>query len=206
MTEAPGERHRLAPSWTDERVKVLTKLWHDGFSAAQIARQLGGVSRNAVIGKTHRMGLYRTREQKVAAQANGSVARKRPSVAHRTRTQANVFGETRVPPAIYNGDPRTSPVQKKLAAIRANAAAHAAPADSVVVPFVAEGPGKRTVLSVRRNECRWPCDPVDGETTFCGEPCAGSWCTVHLKRVSAQPIPGRPRTGTELARSLRRYL
>ncbi len=44
-------------SWTDERVEVLKKLWADGLSASQIAKELGGVTRNAVIGKVHRLGL-----------------------------------------------------------------------------------------------------------------------------------------------------
>jgi len=44
-------------SWTDERVEQLKQLWTDGLSASQIARQLGGVTRNAVIGKVHRLGL-----------------------------------------------------------------------------------------------------------------------------------------------------
>ncbi len=43
--------------WTDERVETLKKLWMDGLSASQIAKQLGGVTRNAVIGKVHRLGL-----------------------------------------------------------------------------------------------------------------------------------------------------
>ncbi len=43
--------------WTDERVETLKKLWQDGLSASQIAKQLGGVTRNAVIGKVHRLGL-----------------------------------------------------------------------------------------------------------------------------------------------------
>src|SRR3954453_16165461 len=43
--------------WTDERVELLKKLWRDGLSASQIAKQLGGVTRNAVIGKIHRLGL-----------------------------------------------------------------------------------------------------------------------------------------------------
>src|SRR3990172_1193550 len=44
-------------SWTDERVALLTKLWADGLSASQIAGELGGITRNAVIGKVHRLGL-----------------------------------------------------------------------------------------------------------------------------------------------------
>ena len=43
--------------WTDERVELLKRLWLDGLSASQIAKQLGGVTRNAVIGKVHRLGL-----------------------------------------------------------------------------------------------------------------------------------------------------
>ena len=44
-------------SWTDERIATLTKMWEGGSTASQIAEELGGVSRNAVIGKAHRLGL-----------------------------------------------------------------------------------------------------------------------------------------------------
>ncbi|HKD56708.1 MAG TPA: GcrA family cell cycle regulator, partial [Hyphomicrobiaceae bacterium] len=44
-------------AWNDERVELLKKLWSDGLSASQIAGRLGGVTRNAVIGKVHRLGL-----------------------------------------------------------------------------------------------------------------------------------------------------
>ena len=44
-------------SWTDERVELLTKLWTEGKTAAEIAKELGGVTRNAVIGKAHRLKL-----------------------------------------------------------------------------------------------------------------------------------------------------
>ena len=44
-------------SWTDERIETLTKMWESGNTASQIADELGGVSRNAVIGKAHRLGL-----------------------------------------------------------------------------------------------------------------------------------------------------
>src|SRR5580704_12581112 len=58
----PGRRafRRLegdAMGWTEERVELLKKLWLEGLSASQIAKQLGGVTRNAVIGKVHRLGL-----------------------------------------------------------------------------------------------------------------------------------------------------
>ncbi|WP_033922196.1 GcrA family cell cycle regulator [Sphingomonas sp. 37zxx] len=44
-------------SWTEERISTLTKMWESGSTASQIAEELGGVSRNAVIGKAHRLGL-----------------------------------------------------------------------------------------------------------------------------------------------------
>ena len=44
-------------TWTDERVELLKKLWADGLSASQVAGELGGITRNAVIGKVHRLGL-----------------------------------------------------------------------------------------------------------------------------------------------------
>src|SRR5512141_1623281 len=53
---AQGVRGQLM-GWTEERVEKLKKLWLDGLSASQIAKQLGGVTRNAVIGKVHRLGL-----------------------------------------------------------------------------------------------------------------------------------------------------
>jgi GcrA cell cycle regulator len=46
-----------ASDWSDDRVTTLSRLWLDGLSASQIAKQLGGVTRNAVIGKVHRLGI-----------------------------------------------------------------------------------------------------------------------------------------------------
>lgn len=50
-----------SPAWTDDRVDLLTRLWAEGLSASEVARRLGGVSRNAVIGKLHRLGRLRGR-------------------------------------------------------------------------------------------------------------------------------------------------
>src|ERR1700761_1374604 len=46
-----------ALDWNDERIEALTKMWREVLSASQVARQLGGVSRSAVIGKVHRLGI-----------------------------------------------------------------------------------------------------------------------------------------------------
>ena len=56
-------------SWTDERIATLKKLWEGGSTASQIAEELGGVSRNAVIGKAHRLGL-KSRPSPVKANDN----------------------------------------------------------------------------------------------------------------------------------------
>src|SRR6185436_6426840 len=52
-----AHRENQGMAWNDERVELLKKLWSDGLSASQIAGRLGGVTRNAVIGKVHRLGL-----------------------------------------------------------------------------------------------------------------------------------------------------
>src|ERR1700712_446905 len=63
-------------SWTDERIELLRKLWLDGLSASRIAAELaGGVTRNAVIGKVHRLGL----SGRVKAAAPSAPARPRES-------------------------------------------------------------------------------------------------------------------------------
>jgi len=69
--------------WTEERVEQLKQLWADGLSASQIARQLGGVTRNAVIGKVHRLGLAGratpARAERPRMQVARRVARPRPA-------------------------------------------------------------------------------------------------------------------------------
>ena len=60
-------------SWTDERIATLTKMWEGGATASQIAEELGGVSRNAVIGKAHRLGL-KSRPSPVKANEDGEKA------------------------------------------------------------------------------------------------------------------------------------
>lgn len=65
-------------SWTDERIATLKKLWEGGSTASQIAEELGGVSRNAVIGKAHRLGL-KSRPSPVKANDKKKAAKKAPT-------------------------------------------------------------------------------------------------------------------------------
>ena len=70
-------------NWTDERVELLKKLWTDGLSASQIAAELGNVTRNAVIGKVHRLGLSGRAKDKAAAAAAPPQGRPRSERARR---------------------------------------------------------------------------------------------------------------------------
>ena len=87
--------------WSDDRVTTLSKLWPDGLSASQIARQLGGVTRNAVIGKVHRLGLSGratpSRPGRVAAVRAPRTARPaRPPALPRT-PRPRIIGATPAP-------------------------------------------------------------------------------------------------------------
>src|SRR5919198_1336100 len=84
-------------SWTEERIERLKKMWHEGATASQIADELGGVSRNAVIGKAHRLGLEQRpspvkpgeeKEAKKPAAAPAAVAPKPAAKAEPAPAQA----------------------------------------------------------------------------------------------------------------------
>ena len=139
-------------SWSEPRVTTLSKLWLDGLSASQIAKQLGGVTRNAVIGKVHRLGL----SGRGAPSAPGRSPR--PSVPRvpRPRRPAPV----RTPPPPTSRPPRPLPP-----------AAVAAP----------EGPGLVADLALLGpHACKWPIgDPKRADFSFCGRQAQGRYCAAH---------------------------
>jgi len=164
--------------WTDERVELLKKLWQDGLSASQIAKQLGGVTRNAVIGKVHRLGL------------SGRAAPSKPA-----RTVFKAPRPAR-PAAAAPSAPR-----------RISEPAALAPLPSPV-RYVDEAPGTATVLTLGAHMCKWPIgDPSLDSFTFCGRGCdEGPYCLEHAQ-VAYQPPQSKKKSGpAELARSLRRYI
>jgi GcrA cell cycle regulator len=116
-------------SWTDERVELLKKLWIEGQSASQIAKELGGVTRNAVIGKVHRLGLSNRNgaegESAVSAE-EVSLARAEPA-ASITPAEPVIEKEPETPEI-----PEPSPVIK-IADVRAERAAARAPAPEVAL-------------------------------------------------------------------------
>ncbi|WP_425993793.1 GcrA family cell cycle regulator [Caulobacter sp. DWR1-3-2b1] len=175
-------------SWTDDRVTTLKKLWLDGLSASQIAKHLGGVTRNAVIGKVHRLGL------------SGRAAPSQPAR-----------------PAFKAPRPARPAAQTMPSAPRRVVTPEHMPAQSVVSSGVApptlpvfrdEQPGSATVLTLGAHMCKWPIgDPSSDGFTFCGRRSSdGPYCIEHA-RVAYQPQQSKKKAGpTELARSLRRYI
>src|SRR5262249_715808 len=141
---APAEDER-AMSWTDERVELLKKLWTDGLSASQIAGELGGITRNAVIGKVHRLGLSGR-----AKSPSSSTPRPRKARAH-----SHVFRGPR-PSMGGNG-----------------ALAHALDYDVEPEPEFLDNiipiGQRRTLLELTEDTCRWPIgDPGSADFFFCG--------------------------------------
>ncbi len=163
-------------NWTDERVELLKRLWAEGLSASQIATQLGGVSRNAVIGKVHRLKLSGRGRAAAAsprakkAGATGTAARPaRPS-----RPVTTSIGATALQ-ATFEVEPHVRTVSQ--------------PVHSMVVPV------SRQLKLVELNErtCKWPNgDPLAEDFAFCGHEVgeSGPYCRYHA-RVAYQPASDR---------------
>ena len=166
-------------SWTDERVELLKKLWGEGLSASQVAAELGGVTRNAVIGKVHRLGLSgRAKTTSTAQRAR----RSRPANPRPSRTSSNAAPTMGATALKADAKPQAAPQPK----------AQTKPEeDAVVVPI-----SKRaSILTLTENTCKWPIgDPGDGDFHFCGhksEPGA-PYCKYHAD-IAYQPSADRRR-------------
>jgi GcrA cell cycle regulator len=169
-------------NWTDERVELLRKLWSDGLSASQIAAQLGGVSRNAVIGKVHRLKLS-ARGRATATPVRQKKAGQ-TSTATKTTTRAATVART-MPASIGATALQTvfeaEPVARHV--VR--------PVENVVVPI------SRRLQLIQLNErtCKWPNgDPLSEDFSFCGNDAAesGPYCAYH-SRIAFQPPSERRR-------------
>lgn len=169
-------------NWTDERVELLRKLWAEGLSASQIAAQLGGVSRNAVIGKVHRLKLSsRGRataapaRQKKAAQG-GSITKSVSRAASATRHVTTSIGATALQ-AQFDSQPV--------------ARHYIRPVENVVVPISRH----LQLVELTERTCKWPNgDPLSEDFHFCGNDAAetGPYCKYHA-RVAFQPASERRR-------------
>lgn len=185
-------------SWTDERIEKLTKMWEGGATASQIADELGGVSRNAVIGKAHRLGL-KARPSPVKPNEKEAAPAPAPKAA---RPEA----APRPAPAPRAEAPRVEAAPAPAPRPAAPAPAAAAPAGDTPAPqprivsvgpggFLRQGPGdqqapippapprrlvpakpspeiadKTNLLDLNDRICRWPMGhPGEPDFHFCGE-------------------------------------
>jgi GcrA cell cycle regulator len=187
-------------SWTDERVQKLQEMWTEGHSAAQIAKVLGGVTRNAVIGKVHRLGL-----------SNRTGGASKP--AEETSAETPVEAVAPPPPpqpmpeSVPQPEPETAP-----AAVEARVETPAprplsrdgvrrepAPMTEDRLEVLAnlkeiEKSARRiSLLELTERVCKWPIgDPTDPDFHFCGLPAAPGkpYCQAHVA-IAFQPMSSR---------------
>src|ERR1700674_5534349 len=149
-------------SWTDERVELLKKLWADGLSASQIAGQLGGVTRNAVIGKVHRLGV----SGRAKSLSTSPRPRKARPLSHSMRPRLRYSGNTAL---------AASPDREPAPAPLAN-----------IVPM---GP-RVPILERSEAPCHWPIgDPGTEGFAYCGtkSKLGNPYCPYHA-RLAYQPL------------------
>lgn len=104
-------------AWTDERIDKLKSLWGQGLTASQIADELGGVSRNAVIGKAHRLGLEsRPSPVKAGEQPAATPATPRPDPARVASAPKVAAPAPAARPAIVEPQPTSAPRPSPVAA------------------------------------------------------------------------------------------
>jgi GcrA cell cycle regulator len=201
--------------WTDERVETLKRLWLDGLSASQIAGQLGGVTRNAVIGKVHRLGLSGRAAPSQPARPTFKPARPpRPATGATPAgrrgaimdTVAEVTPETMIETPLVTAPETPAPAPIPAAA---RDSATMAPLEETQAPVAELAKGAATVLTLGAHMCKWPIgDPSTADFTFCGRRASPErpYCVDHA-RLAYQPAPSKKKSApSDLARSLRRYV
>jgi GcrA cell cycle regulator len=168
-------------NWTDERVELLRKLWSDGLSASQIAAQLGNVSRNAVIGKVHRLKLSGRGRSTAAAPRAKKTTQTTVARATKTVTTSRVATTTTIGATALKISFDTEVVARQQ--IR--------PVENVVVPIQR----KLQLVELTERTCKWPNgDPLTESFNFCGADSAetGPYCQFH-SRIAFQPASERRR-------------
>ncbi|MFA5952063.1 MAG: GcrA family cell cycle regulator [Hyphomicrobium sp.] len=165
-------------AWNDERVELLKKLWSEGLSASQIAGRLGGVTRNAVIGKVHRLGLS---GRATTSRMKSHRPRPRAAAAAAAANQRRPQQKTRFTPS---GNP----------ALRALYQPEAEPFIPSVEELVIPLKERRTIQSLTECSCRWPIgDPQMTDFHFCGKDKVHGlpYCEFHARRAFQPPQPRR---------------
>ena len=182
-------------SWTDERVELLKKMWSDGKSASQIAKELGGVTRNAVIGKVHRLGLSNR------AGATPAPSPAKPAQAERpaAKPAPEPKPEPRVEPA-PKPEPEPQPIVARKPIVPAGQPLPPQPSANEISPEtlasvreVEKKSRKISLMELTERTCKWPVgDPATEDFWFCGLPVKPGkpYCEAHVG-VAFQPMSSR---------------
>lgn len=191
-------------SWTDDRVETLKRMWGEGQSASQIAKELGGVTRNAVIGKVHRLGLSNRSTTGGASQTKA--AKDKPAPASKASPKPAAKPKP-APAAASNPAPAEEldengiPISAaRRAIIPAGQPLPPQPSANEISPEalakvneVEKTARKISLMELTEKTCKWPVgDPATDDFWFCGLPVqAGKpYCEAHVG-VAFQPMSSR---------------
>ncbi|MBL9063526.1 GcrA family cell cycle regulator [Tabrizicola sp.] len=194
-------------SWTDERVETLKRMWNEGQSASQIAKELGGVTRNAVIGKVHRLGLSnrvggKEDEDEAAPALAPSAAAAKPEPAPRPdpAPRAETPRPAATPAAAAAPASNVTPLPVRKAIIPAGQPLPPQPSLNEISPEalasvreVEKRARKLTLMELTERTCKWPIgDPATEDFWFCGLPSLPGkpYCEAHVG-VAFQPMSAR---------------
>jgi GcrA cell cycle regulator len=187
-------------SWTDERVEVLKKMWGEGQSASQIAKELGGVTRNAVIGKVHRLGLSNRATAGAAAKTDAKPkAEAKPKAKAAPKEKASPKPDLKTEPAVPPQASRPNlPARAKI--IPAGQPLPPQPSANEISPEalakvneVEKKSKKIGLMELTERTCKWPVgDPATEDFWFCGLPVQQGkpYCEAHVG-VAFQPMSAR---------------
>jgi GcrA cell cycle regulator len=179
-------------SWTDERVDVLKKMWGEGQSASVIAKELGGVTRNAVIGKVHRLGLSNrvtSTTAKPAAKDKAKAGVKAKPAVPAAPPKPILAPETvRItPPAVRKIIPAGQPLPPQPSANEIS------PEALAKVSEVEKTAKRISLMELTEKTCKWPVgDPATDDFWFCGlaVKTGKPYCEAHVG-VAFQPMSSR---------------
>lgn len=183
-------------SWTDERVELLKKMWGEGQSASQIAKELGGVTRNAVIGKVHRLGLS-NRATTTTAKPEPKAAAPKPEVKPKPSPKTEPAREQK-PAPVAETRPAVLPARKQI--IPAGQPLPPQPSANEISPEalakvneIEKKAKKLSLMELTERTCKWPVgDPATDDFWFCGLPVQQGkpYCEAHVG-VAFQPMSAR---------------
>ncbi|MFN3644218.1 MAG: GcrA family cell cycle regulator [Gemmobacter sp.] len=183
-------------SWTDDRVETLKRMWGEGQSASQIAKELGGVTRNAVIGKVHRLGLS-NRGPGTAEEGGEVMVEPEMMIEEAAAAPAPAAPEPEDEDTVAEAAPSVPAVRKIIPAGQPlppqPAANEISPEALASVREVEKRARRLTLMELTERTCKWPIgDPATDDFWFCGLPTlAGKpYCEAHVG-VAFQPMSAR---------------